>query len=137
SQRGIAGLEVLEAGKPVWQAPFEVEIAAQYFELYGGLVNALGGETIDLGPGYHSYTRREPFGVVGVILPWNAPINQAARAAAPALAAGNAVVAKPSEFTWASLLERARMAVDCALPGGAPNVVTGTGPAAGAARTAS
>ncbi|TMA68610.1 MAG: aldehyde dehydrogenase family protein, partial [Deltaproteobacteria bacterium] len=93
-QQEIAGLEVLEAGKPVWQAPFEVEIAAQYFELYGGLVNALGGETIDLGPGYHSYTRREPFGVVGVILPWNAPINQAARAAAPALAAGNVVVAK-------------------------------------------
>jgi len=132
-QQEIAGLEVLEAGKPVWQAPFEVEIAAQYFELYGGLVNALGGETIDLGPGYHSYTRREPFGVVGVILPWNAPINQAARAAAPALAAGNVVVAKPSEFTSASLLEVASMAVDCGLPAGALNVVTGTGPEAGAA----
>ena len=135
-QQEIAGLEVLEAGKPAWQAPFEVEVAAQYFELYGGLVNALGGETIDLGPGYHSYTRREPFGVVGVILPWNAPINQAARAAAPALAAGNVVVAKPSEFTSASLLELASMAIECGLPAGALNVVTGTGPEAGAALVA-
>src|SRR5205823_2049666 len=115
---------------------FEVEVAAQYFEFYGGLVNALGGETIDLGPGYHSYTRREPFGVVGVILPWNAPLNQAARAAAPALAAGNEVVAKPSEFPSASLLEVARMAVDCGLPAGALDVVTGTGPEAGAALVA-
>jgi aldehyde dehydrogenase (NAD+) len=135
-QQEIAALEILEAGKPGWQAPFEVEIAAQYFELYGGLVNVLGGETIDLGPAYHSYTRREPFGVVGVILPWNAPINQAARAAAPALAAGNVVVAKPSEFTSASCLELARMAVECGLPAGVLNVVTGTGPEAGAALVA-
>jgi aldehyde dehydrogenase (NAD+) len=135
-QQEIVALEVLEAGKPAWQAPFEVEIAAQYFELYGGLVNALGGETIDLGPGYHSYTRREPFGVVGVILPWNAPINQAARGAAPALAAGNVVVAKPSEFTSASLLALAQMAVECGLPPGVLNVVTGTGPEAGAALVA-
>ncbi len=135
-QQDIVGLEVLETGKPAWQAPFEVEVAAQYFELYGGLVNALGGETIDLGPGYHSYTRREPFGVVGVILPWNAPINQAARAAAPALAAGNVVVAKPSEFTSASLLELASIAIECGLPAGTLNVVTGTGPEAGAALVA-
>jgi aldehyde dehydrogenase (NAD+) len=133
-QQEIVALEVLEAGKPAWQAPFEVEIAAQYFELYGGLVNALGGETIDLGPGYHSYTRREPFGVVGVILPWNAPVNQAARGAA--LAAGNVVVAKPSEFTSASLLALAQMAVECGLPPGVLNVVTGTGPEAGAALVA-
>src|SRR5207249_7915996 len=133
-QQEIAALEVLEAGKPAWQAPFEVEIAAQYFEFYGGLVNALGGEAIDLGAGYHSYTRREPFGVVGVILPWNAPLNQAGRAIAPALAAGNTVVAKPSEFTSASLLEVASHAVaECGLPAGVLNVVTGTGDEAGAA----
>src|SRR5437899_6821069 len=107
----LGELERRETGKPAVQVPFEIEVAAQYFELYGGLVNAIHGETIDLGPGYHSYTRREPFGVVGVILPWNAPLNQAGRAVAPALAAGNAVVAKPSEFTSASLLELARLAV--------------------------
>ena len=135
--RELAELERLETGKPPVQVPFEIEVAAQYFELYGGLVNAIHGETIDLGPGYHSYTRREPFGVVGVILPWNAPLNQAGRAVAPALAAGNTVVAKPSEFTSASLLELARLAVEeCGLPAGVLNVVTGTGEEAGAALVA-
>ena len=129
----LAELEQLETGKPAYHAPFEIELAAQYFEFYGGLVNALHGETIDLGPGYHSYTRREPFGVVGVITPWNAPINQAARGVAPALAAGNVVVAKPSEFTSTSTLALARIAADCGLPAGALNVITGTGAEAGAA----
>jgi len=130
----LCALERAETGKPAVQVPFEIEVAAQYFELYGGLVNAIHGETIDLGPGYHSYTRREPFGVVGVILPWNAPLNQAGRAIAPALAAGNTVVAKPSEFTSASLLELARFAVEeCGLPPGVLNVVTGTGTEVGAA----
>ena len=69
------------------------------FEFYGGLVNALHGETIDIGPEHHCFTRREPFGVVGVITPWNAPLNQAARAVAPALAAGNVVVLKPRTNT--------------------------------------
>ena len=69
-----------------------------------------------------------------MILPWNAPLNQAARGIAPALAAGNTVVAKPSEFTSGSLLELARLAVEeCGLPAGVVNVVTGTGPEAGAA----
>ncbi len=131
--RELGALERRETGKPALQVPFEIEVAAQYFELYGGLVNAIHGETIDLGPGYHSYTRREPFGVVGVILPWNAPLNQAGRAVAPALAAGNVVVAKPSEFTSASLLELARLAVEeCGLPPGVLNVVTGTGEEVGA-----
>ena len=130
--RELCELERLETGKPAIQAPFEIEVAAQYFELYGGLVNAIHGEHIDLGAGYHSYTRREPFGVVGVILPWNAPLNQAGRGIAPALAAGNTVVAKPSEFTSASLLETARLAAEeCGLPAGVLNVVTGTGDEAG------
>jgi aldehyde dehydrogenase (NAD+) len=129
----LAALEVAEAGKPAWQAPLEVEIAAQYFELYGGLVNALGGEVIDLGAAYHAYTRREPYGVVGVITPWNAPLNQAARGIAPALAAGNTVVAKPSEFTSASTVMLAQIAAECGLPAGALNVVLGVGPEAGVA----
>ncbi len=132
-QPELSKVEQLETGKPASHAPFEVEIAAQYFEFYGGLVNALHGETIDLGPGYHSYTRREPFGVVGVITPWNAPLNQAARGIAPALAAGNAVVAKPSEFTSTTTLLLGRIAGECGLPAGVLNIVTGTGPEAGAA----
>lgn len=130
----LAQIEQDETGRPSWHALAEMEVAAQYFEFYGGLVNLTRGEVIDIGAGYHSYTRREPFGVVGIILPWNAPLNQAGRGIAPALAAGNTVVAKPSEFTSVTLLETARLAVEeCGLPAGVLNVVTGSGPEAGAA----
>jgi aldehyde dehydrogenase (NAD+) len=130
----LAALEAKEAGKPAWQAPLEIEIAAQYFEFYGGLVNAIHGEVINLGASYHSFTRREPYGVVGTILPWNAPLNQAGRAIAPALAAGNTVLAKPSEESSGTLLALAKLAVEeCGLPKGVLNVVLGRGPEAGAA----
>jgi aldehyde dehydrogenase (NAD+) len=128
----LASLEAEDTGKPHWQAKAEVEGAAQYFEFYGGLVNLPQGDVINLGAAYHSYTRREPFGVVGAILPWNGPINQAARAVAPAIAAGNVVVAKPSEETSRSVVALARMAVEeCGLPKGVFNVVLGSGKAVG------
>ena len=128
----LARIESAQSGKPAFQSPLEIEGAAAYFEFYGGLVNLPTGEVLDLGPGFHTYTRREPFGVVGVITPWNAPINQAARGIAPALAAGNVVVAKPSEFTSGTTVELARIAVECGLPAGVLNVVLGTGEQAGA-----
>ena len=129
----LSALESLETGKPAWQSPLEIEVAAQYFEFYGGLVNAIHGDVINIGAGYHSFTRREPYGVVGAILPWNAPLNQTARATAPALAAGNVVVAKPSEETSATTVELARICVEeCGLPAGIFNVVLGTGKSAGA-----
>lgn len=124
----LCRLEQSETGKPAALARREIETCAEYFEFYGGLAPALHGETIALGPAYHSYSLREPFGVIGVILPWNGPLTQAARGIAPGLAAGNVVVAKPSEFTSASLLELARIACeDAGLPEGVLNVVTGTG----------
>jgi aldehyde dehydrogenase (NAD+) len=126
-------LECADTGKPRRAAVPEVESAAAYFEFYGTLVNLPTGDVIDLGPGYHTYTRREPFGVVGVITPWNVPIPQAARACAPALAAGNTVVAKPSEFTSATTVRLAQLASAAGLPDGVLNVVLGTGPEAGAA----
>ncbi|WP_337185260.1 aldehyde dehydrogenase family protein [Phenylobacterium sp.] len=129
----LAAIESREAGKPAWQGPIELEGAAQYFEFYGGLVNTGHGEIINIGSGYHSYTRREPFGVVGVILPWNAPLNQAGRAIAPALAAGNTVVAKPSEETSGSLVRLAELAVACGMPPGVLNVILGSGSEAGSA----
>lgn len=129
----FAAIERSETGKPAWQAPVEVEIAAQYFEFYGGLTNLFHGEKIDLGAGYHSYTVREPYGVVGVITPWNAPLNQAARGIAPALATGNCVIAKPSEFTSGTTVELARLAVECGLPKGVLNIVLGEGAEAGSA----
>ena len=129
----LAEIDHQEAGKPLPMALRETLGAAEYFEFYGGLVNALHGETIDLGPDKHCYTRREPYGVIGVITPWNAPLNQAARAVAPSLAAGNVVVVKPSEFTSATTLELAQLASEVGFPDGVLNVVTGRGSETGLA----
>lgn len=129
----LGDLENREAGKAAFMGPAEVQQSADYFEFYAGLVNLEAGDVLDLGPGFHSYTRREPFGVVGIITPWNAPMNQAARASAPALAAGNTVVLKPSEMTSATSLELAELAAAAGIPAGVFNVVTGTGPVVGQA----
>jgi aldehyde dehydrogenase (NAD+) len=123
----LGELEAADAGKIPAHAIAEVEGAAEFFEFFAGMVNAPAGEVIDLGPTKHAFTRREPFGVVAVITPWNGAINQAARGIAPALAAGNVVVSKPSEFTSSTTIELARIAIEAGLPAGAFNVVTGTG----------
>ncbi|MET0767382.1 MAG: aldehyde dehydrogenase family protein [Aeromicrobium sp.] len=128
----LGQIEAADAGKIPAHAIAEVVGAADFFEFFAGVVNAGGGETIDLGSRRHAYTRREPFGVIGVITPWNGAINQASRAVAPALATGNVVVCKPSEFTSASTLELARICLEAGLPPGAFNVVTGTGVDVGA-----
>jgi aldehyde dehydrogenase (NAD+) len=122
-------LERADTGKV--DARPELTGSANYFEMYGQLVRAHHGETVDLGPSVHAFTRREPWGVVGVITPWNAPFNQAAREVAPALAAGNAVVVKPSEFTSTTTLRLGELAREAGLPDGLVNVVTGSGPAVG------
>lgn len=129
----LGAVERAETGKPGQEMPGLMDLTAQYFEFYGGVVNVMDGDVINQGPDYHVYTRRDPFGVVGVILPWNAPLHQAARAIAPALATGNAVVAKPSEFTSGSLVEFARIAEGAGLPRGVLNVVVGPGAVIGPA----
>ncbi|WP_202124524.1 aldehyde dehydrogenase family protein [Actinomadura physcomitrii] len=127
----FSALEHAETGKP---APrMEMSLSADYFAYYGSVIRAFHGETIELGSGANAYIRHEPFGVVGVITPWNGPLNQASRDIAPALAVGNAVVLKPSEFTSATSLLLARVATEAGLPAGLLNVVTGLGPEAGAA----
>jgi aldehyde dehydrogenase (NAD+) len=133
----LGRIESQETGKPGHEMPVLIDLTAQFFEFYGGIVNVMDGELINEGPDYHVYTRRDPFGVIGVILPWNAPLHQAARAIAPALAAGNGVVAKPSEHTPGSLVELARLAVEEAgLPAGLFNVVVGRGHVIGPAMVA-
>jgi len=130
----FAEIEGRETGKPAMMLPNEIRGSADYFEMYAGFCNIDHGERIDIGEGYHAYTRREPYGVVGIITPWNGPLGQLVRGLAPALTVGNAVVAKPSEFTSGTSLHLARIAVEeCGLPPGILNVVTGLGPEAGAA----
>lgn len=133
SESTLGALEKADTGKPGSEMPALMDLTAQYFEFYGGIVNVMDGDVINQGPDYHIYTRRDPFGVIGVILPWNAPLHQAARAIAPALATGNTVVAKPSEHTSASLVELARIAVQAGVPAGVFNVIVGKGSVIGPA----
>lgn len=131
----LAKLETLDNGQALGQALGDVETAARYFEFYGGGADKLMGETIPLGPDYVSYTTHEPFGVVAFVLPWNAPLNQAARGLGPALAAGNVAVVKPAEDTPMTSIELAKLAHSVGVPPGVINVVTGFGEEAGAALT--
>lgn len=123
----LAEMERADTGKPMAGALAEIEGSAQYFEFYGSLVYLPTGDILDVAPDQHVYTKREPYGVIGVITPWNLPLNQAARAIAPALTAGNVVVAKPSEITSRTTIEMARMASEVGFPDGVINIVLGTG----------
>jgi len=131
----FAELETLDNGKPLTQARGDVEGSARYFEFFAGAADKIDGDTIPLGPDYLAYTLPVPYGIVGQILPWNAPLQQAARGLAPALTAGNVVVVKPAEDTPMSALALAELAVECGMPPGVINVVTGLGETAGDALT--
>lgn len=135
NRESVAALESQSAGKLTSQALGDVEIAAQYFEFYGGLAPGLEGNTIGDQPTTMSMTFREPYGVTGHIIPWNFPLHTAARSIAPALAAGNTVVAKPAEHTPQTCLALATLAAGIGLPPGVFNVITGFGPEAGAPLT--
>ncbi|HEY7625103.1 MAG TPA: aldehyde dehydrogenase family protein [Candidatus Limnocylindria bacterium] len=112
------------------QARPEAKVTADLFRYFGGLGGELKGETEALGEGMLSYTRREPYGVVAAIVPWNVPIQISAWKVAPALLAGNTVVLKPSASAPLAVLELAKIA-QRHLPKGVLNVVTGTGDAVG------
>jgi len=129
-------LESLDTGKPLHIARFDVTTCARYFEYFAGVADKLLGEVIPASNEHLMYAVREPFGVTGHIIPWNGPITQAGRGAAPALCAGNAVVLKPAEETPMSTFELAGICLDAGLPPGALNVVMGCGTEAGAALVA-
>ena len=132
----IAPLLTLESGKPIWEARIEVEGAARYFEYYGNQAETLEGRSIPLGAGYLDFTVCEPYGVSAQIIPWNYPLEMAARSLAAALAAGNACVVKTPELDPLSSAYLARAAEAVGLPAGAVNLLCGRGPEAGAALTA-
>ncbi|XWN28974.1 MAG: aldehyde dehydrogenase family protein [Devosia sp.] len=132
----LAELECLSAGKPIRDARVEVAKVAEMFQYYAGWADKLMGETIPVPTTHFTYTRREALGVVVQITPWNAPIFTAGWQIAPALAAGNAVVLKPSELTPLTSLALGRLALDAGVPDGAVNVLSGTGQTAGATAVA-
>ena len=124
----LAQLECRDTGKPISQARGDVTATIRYFDFYAGAADKLHGESIPLGPGFVDFTVREPWGVCGQIIPWNYPMQVLARCAAPALAAGNAVVLKPSEHGSVTPLRIAELTREAGLAEGLFTVVTGHGP---------
>jgi phenylacetaldehyde dehydrogenase len=139
----LAQLESLDNGKPflVAQAA-DVPLAADLFHYMAGWATKIEGNTINIsvpvmpGANFHSYTLREPVGVVGQIIPWNFPLLMAAWKLGPALAAGCTVVLKPAEQTPLSALRLAELIAEAGVPEGVVNVVPGFGETAGAALAA-
>jgi len=129
----LATLESRDNGKPLKQARTDVQVAARYFEFFGGIADKIMGNTIPLAPGFLDYTVREPIGVSAQIIPWNYPIQIGARGVAPAIAAGCTVVLKPAEDAPMTALRLGEVALECGLPPGVVNVLPGMGPEAGAA----
>ena len=123
----LAELECRDTGKPLSQARADVAATVRYLDYYAGSMERLEGRTIPLGPGFHDYTVREPWGVCGQVIPWNYPLQITARCAAPALAAGNAVILKPSELASLTPLRLAELAITAGVPDGLLQVATGAG----------
>lgn len=122
----IGRLESTQNGKLPGEMILQARIVADWLYYYGGLADKMEGRVIPLDrTSVLNYTRREPLGVVAAITPWNSPLFLTVMAIAPALAAGNTVVIKPSEVTPAGPLEAARLAEAAGMPPGVVNVVTG------------
>ena len=134
----LAELETLDNGKPIRAARHgDVPFAARHFRYYAGLAGKLEGVTIPVSiPNQFVYTRREPVGVVGLIIPWNFPLLMAAWKLAPALACGNTCLLKPAEETPLSALRLGELILEAGFPPGVVNVLTGPGLPTGAAITA-
>jgi acyl-CoA reductase-like NAD-dependent aldehyde dehydrogenase len=122
----LARIESQNVGKPISGARGEVGMVAQVFHFYAGAVDKHHGETIPVAGGI-DMTFREPLGVVGLIVPWNFPINISSWKLGPALACGNTVVLKPAELTPLSALRLSELVLDAGIPEGVVNVVVGPG----------
>ena len=136
NKKEIAPILTLEAGKPLWEADIEVAGSARYFEYYGNQAETLEGRSIPLGDSYIDFTTLEPYGVSAQIIPWNYPLEMAARSISTALTAGNACVVKSPELDPLTHDFLARAADAVGLPAGALNIVCGYGEVAGAALAA-
>jgi betaine-aldehyde dehydrogenase len=126
----LARIESANVGKPIAGARAEVGMVADVFHFYAGAVDKRHGETIPVGGGI-DMTFREPLGVVGLIVPWNFPLNISSWKLGPALACGNTVVLKPAELTPLSALRLAELALEAGIPEGVVNVVVGKGSVVG------
>jgi acyl-CoA reductase-like NAD-dependent aldehyde dehydrogenase len=124
----LAEIETRDNGKLITEMRGQLRYLPQWFHYYGGLADKLEGRVIPIDkPGIFNFTREEPYGVIAAITPWNSPLLLAAWKLAPALAAGNTAVWKPSEFSSVSALEFGKLFERAGLPPGVVNIVTGFG----------
>jgi acyl-CoA reductase-like NAD-dependent aldehyde dehydrogenase len=126
----LARIESQNVGKPIAGARGEVGMVADVFHFYAGAVDKKHGETIPVAGGI-DMTFREPLGVVGLIVPWNFPLNISSWKLGPALACGNTVVLKPAELTPLSALRLAELVLEAGIPEGVVNVLVGKGSVVG------
>ena len=126
----LARIESQNVGKPIAGARGEVGMVADVFHFYAGAVDKHHGETIPVARGV-DMTFREPLGVVGLIVPWNFPLNIASWKLGPALACANTVVLKPAELTPLSALRLGELALEAGIPEGVVNVLAGKGSVVG------
>jgi len=132
----LARIESRDNGKLLRETTTLIRYLPEYFDYYGGLADKFGGETLPVDkPDLFSYTLREPLGVVAAVTPWNSPLYLISTKLAPALAAGNTVVLKPSEHASATALELMPLLEQAGFPPGVINVVTGLGNEVGASLT--
>jgi acyl-CoA reductase-like NAD-dependent aldehyde dehydrogenase len=126
----LARIESRNVGKPIAGARAEIGMVAQVFHFYAGAVDKYYGETIPVAGGV-DLTFREPLGVVGLIVPWNFPLNISSWKLGPALACGNTVVLKPAELTPMSALRLSELVLEAGIPEGVVNVLVGKGSVVG------
>ncbi|KRB70664.1 aldehyde dehydrogenase [Noviherbaspirillum sp. Root189] len=129
----LARLQMIENGKVWSECKAQAASAAAIFRYYASVCETLGAEITPSRGDYLSMTSYEPYGVVAAITPWNSPLTMEAQKVAPALAAGNAVILKPSEITPSTALLLGEIALEAGLPPGLLNVITGDGATTGSA----
>jgi acyl-CoA reductase-like NAD-dependent aldehyde dehydrogenase len=127
----LAAIEVQDNGKLISEMAGQLKYTPQWYYYYGGLADKIEGAVIPTDKDAFNYTRHEPLGVCAAITPWNSPVLLFGLKVAPALAAGNTLVVKPSEYTSASTLALMKLFEEAGFPKGVINVVTGFGPEAG------
>jgi aldehyde dehydrogenase (NAD+) len=130
----LAQLETLDSGKPISVAKaVDVAKTVACYRYFAGWADKVHGKTIPIDGDFFCYTRHEPIGVVGQIIPWNYPMLMQSWKLAPALATGNTIVMKPAEQTPLSALRIGELVVEAGFPEGVVNLLPGFGPTAGAA----
>ena len=129
----LAQLETLDNGKPLKLSYGDLNLVIRCYRYYAGWADKVEGKTIPINGPYFCYTRREPVGVVGQIIPWNFPLLMQAWKLGPALCTGNTVVMKTAEQTPLSALRVGELIIEAGFPPGVVNILSGYGPTAGAA----